>query len=366
MPKSSSTSNSSQVALFYFLFKLGLFLAPLCLIAALMLSRPLDAATLRIWEAVSVLRPNVFLPGPFYPRVTMEKIEGSELTLYQKNAPKKKVVWHTDAYGYRKHPHGGSQYDVVLVGDSNIAGSGLTQNNMLSEMLEEETGLRTYPLAPTSLNSFFTDSRFFHQKPKLVIVSNIERDLESLHPVRVAAFSEEKSNFYVEMKWVQRIAILIDRFFYKKAEVRKILSKRSFFLSEKKGAREDVLFLQGAVANRERSSEVIEKVASAVVSYRDALRKYDIDFIFLPIPNKESIYADQVPGARKATFIPSLIEALKKKGVVVVDLQTAYQRARLKQPDVLLYDPGDTHWNREGVNVAARELVPFLKERRAV
>ena len=76
------------------------------------------------------------------------KIEEGDLAHHTRFAIKKKVKWMTDRYGYRKQNTDRKKHEVVIIGDSNIAGSGLTQEEILSEVLEEQLKDSVYPYAP--------------------------------------------------------------------------------------------------------------------------------------------------------------------------------------------------------------------------
>ena len=72
---------------------------------------------------------------------------------------------------------------------------------------------------------------------------------------------------------------------------------------------------------------------------------------FLAIPAKQTIYADDVDPYTQ-NFIPTLVAALKERGVEAVNLTTAFQR----ESDRGLYFPFDTHWNATGAAIAAQEI----------
>ena len=119
-----------------FLFKSNLFLLPFFLALCLELFiLPIEFFTFRVWEAIWVRKYGKILHGPFYPNIEITKIEEGDLAAHTRFAIKKKVRWMTDRYGYRKQNTDLQKHEIVIIGESNIAGSNLTQEDILSEVL---------------------------------------------------------------------------------------------------------------------------------------------------------------------------------------------------------------------------------------
>ena len=139
-----------------FLFKFTLFLFPFFLAICLELFiLPIDFFTIRVWESLVVKKFKNILPGPFYPNMETTKIEEGDLAAHTRFAIKKKVRWMTDRYGYRKQDTDLQKHKMVIIGESNIAGSSLTQEEILSEVLEDQLKVSVYPYAPVGrINSF--------------------------------------------------------------------------------------------------------------------------------------------------------------------------------------------------------------------
>ena len=139
-----------------FLAKSTLFLLPFVLAIGIELFiLPIDFFTFRVWEALVIRKYRNSLPGQFYPNMEVTKIEEGDMAHHTKFAYKRKVKWITDRYGYRKQNTNRSKHQVVIIGDSNIAGSGLTQEDILSEVLEKKLKVGVYPLSPGRLGYLF-------------------------------------------------------------------------------------------------------------------------------------------------------------------------------------------------------------------
>jgi len=327
---------------------------------------PTRVFTFRVWETISVKQRNFILRGPFYPNTKIFKREYGELTPYTACAVAKHVTWETDRHGYRKRKSDNTDYQIVIVGDSNTVGSGLTQEDTIAEVLEHKSGLNIYPLAPANINDFLAYDRFTIHPPKLVILQVIERDLLKVSRPRSTAISEARKKLNAQFKipfqsLYEPIAIFHDRlqkqasfnYFLSTLERRFQPEQASLCKAEKVGA---PIFWQGLRANQIYSEEETDSIVLVLESTRHALNERGIEFIFLPVPNKESIYYDRLPVRKKPMLLDRLAEKLSDRDVDFVDTQTAFARAYQEDPDLLLYPLDDTHWNAQGVEIAA-ELI---------
>ena len=128
---------------------------------------PKDYFTYRVWEALTV---NFFaenLPGPFYPSAKITKWEA--LDQNPRGPRVRQNEWITDMYGNRNRslPKPGQKYGVVI-GDSNIAGTGYSQNEIFSECLGLKSG---FPWVNLS-NEYFepwTHPFCCNQKPAVIV-----------------------------------------------------------------------------------------------------------------------------------------------------------------------------------------------------
>jgi alginate O-acetyltransferase complex protein AlgJ len=352
--------------------KLIFFAIPIFSLISLDYFLPLDSFTYRVWEAVVVVQHNLFLSGPFYPLTKIKKVELGDLAPHSKFAVPKEVEWETDAYGYRKSSRSGQTYDIVIIGDSNIAGSSLTQEDILSEVLEKRLHVGVYPLAPVGIDTFLADPRFKIHPPKLVIVACVERNIFSLPKPHDFDHSNKGwrllQNQSVQMAQqtikahpsLMQTFILVDRLFYKRAFFRYLKARISKLVYPVDPyADVPMRFLQGEAANQDVSSETLEDALRTIELYKKTIEKRGIAFIFLPIPNKENIYYDYLKNSTKPSFLKKLILALKEKGIAVADTQTAFDEAKIKQKE-LLFHRDDSHWNKWGVLTTADLLVPMI------
>ena len=332
---------------------------------------PVDFFTFRVWEALFVKRSLGILHGPFFPDVRLAKTEErGDLQSSAKCAREKDVVWMTDRYGYRKSASPDEIFPVVIVGDSTIAGAGLTQEEMLSEVLEKKVSRRVYPLAPGVLEDLFDHPRIKQFPPDIVILANIERFIlaTNYHIPSGADFRTlsppDKMVLAIQLNpVVQKTAVVINRVM--KTIMLYYLQIRINIPDEPHppGAEEaacPVLFLEGKNANRRVPDERIDSIAANLANVNAFFKSRGVRFIFLPIPNKENFYYQQL-GTDKPQFLTTLIKKLRKLNVEVVDTQTAFDEAA-RTSEKALYPRDDTHWNAEGVKVAADLLETLIQK----
>jgi hypothetical protein len=356
-----------------FFLKLLFFSFPfLLLIGIELIVLPIDFFTFRAWEAIMVMKFHSILSGQFYPYIDITKIEkGGDLDPHSPFAVPKRAKWITDRYGYRKKDLEGLKPQVVVVGDSNIIGAGMSQEEIFSEVLEEELKVPVYPYAAAGLNSFLRELRFRKDPPRIVIVSSIERDILDLRFPKESKKRETFSAFYEwrdlvrQIRWIQSAGVLLDRL-YKMNMLRFVRSRMG-----NRTVRENhpfpspfgpIYFVQGEEANRPVSREQLEKAVNTIEAYHQILTKRGIRFIFLPIPNKENIYHDYLPNPRRPVFLEQLIKELRNRNIETVDTQKAFEEEYRKH-SALLFFLDDTHWNPRGVQLAA-DLTAQLIEKK--
>ncbi|MBN1926010.1 MAG: hypothetical protein JW798_09250 [Prolixibacteraceae bacterium] len=96
------------------------------------------------------------------------------------------------------------------------------------------------------------------------------------------------------------------------------------------------------------SEEEIERYADNVKRMRDKLfEQYNLELIFMPIPNKYSLYHKFINNDQYNNFLPKLHTALDKRNINYIDIYEDFS----KSADTLYYGT-DTHWNSEGIDLA--------------
>jgi hypothetical protein len=252
-----------------------------------------------------------------------------------------------------------------------VAGIGLTQKELPSEMLEKRLGVSVYPYAPRRVSDFLKDSRFFRYPPDIVIFETAEDQIALLTPLsaRQKAAKEEGTviEFFRktrEIPWIQSVGIFLDRIYkgnmlnYFRAQLKRKVSIAKPLYSYRAGP---MLFLWGMAANKDVPKEQIDAHVQTIDDYCHAVQKRGMRFIFLPIPTKENIYHNLLPDQKRPVYLDQLILELKKRGVETVNLQEAFDQEYHKN-SALLYWPDDTHCNGKGIRIAADLIEQMLKK----
>ncbi len=364
-----------------FLFKSALLLLPFLLAVGIELFiLPIDFFTFRVWEALVIRKYRNILPGEFYPNMELTKIEEGDMAHHTKFTYKRKAKWITDRYGYRKQNTNRNKHEVVIIGDSNIAGSGLTQEDILSEVLEKKLGVSVYPISPASLDTFLKERRFKSDPPDIVIISSVERFIFYLPPLNITSkkiptklriqireIGYKLRNQISGSRFIQFVGVYFDRIYkanmlhYLRASLRRIGSSHSETIpsnavSSKYGP---VLFFLGVDANKDVPKDRFDQAVEVIKTYHEFLRSEGIRFIFLPIPEKENIFHEYLH-TKRPVFLEQLISALRNLGIETVDTQKPFEEAFRR--GVLLYHTNDTHWNENAVRITA-DLIKDLIER---
>jgi len=363
-----------------FIKNIAILLAPFMLLVAIELTLPVDYFCFRAVEALGVCTFTQYLPGPFYPWRVLDREEVGNLAAHTSFAVPHRTHWVTDRYGFRydESTYSGNQFDVAIVGDSQIQGSGLTQSDMLDVLLSSRCHVHTYPYASYSLNDFLNDPRFKQFPPALVIYSRLESGVLSTPERRPGRFersgvynNRQLLEFVIMGDRVTKMAILnrasaIGRYWLKKcfralhmSAQRQESELSSYAMLSTTGK---MLHLTSEVQQPRPSDGEIEHCARILNDYKIELERRGISFIFFPIPNKSSIYYETVPWKNPPDSLARLKMATNRYGIDAVDSLPAFiAAAKSPESDVLLYQTDDTHWSRYGVMLAADLLAPKVK-----
>lgn len=109
----------------------------------------------------------------------------------------------------------------------------------------------------------------------------------------------------------------------------------------------------------------LKAIADSLTSTKRVLESMDIKFVLFIAPNKETIYIDQLPDYYKVknqyTSTDQLVDYLMKN----TDVRVIYPKQDLlnkkeENSEILLYHKLDTHWNRAGAYIGAKNLAKEL------
>ena len=100
----------------------------------------------------------------------------------------------------------------------------------------------------------------------------------------------------------------------------------------------------------------IEKICSNIEYLKNQLsEKYNLELVFIPIPSKITIYDYMVGWNDYNDLLPNLYRALDSRNIKNVNLYKPF-----KASNEILYYPTDTHWNKNGVDLALNTTIQYL------
>lgn len=249
--------------------------------------------------------------------------------------------------------------DIVLIGDSQIYCATIDQENILSKQIMDQTPWVVYNVNTSTPNVFaqLLEDRVI-SKPKWVIYERIEREIQDFHysinPFQ--GYVAKGMSFLAQNKYSQIITNFISK--YTRQHLKEYLRTEFFGRTTfpKSIDDYDLFFHDGRNSSVEMSSERLEELTNDIVKVKDYFESRDINFAFMPFPNKETIYWEKVPYEHQPVFMNNLVSMLEKKGVKVIPTH----KFLLEKRNPYLYHKDDTHWNELGISIVAKEIVDFI------
>ena len=109
-----------------------------------------------------------------------------------------------------------------------------------------------------------------------------------------------------------------------------------------------------------------------ILEFKKALEAHGVDFLFVPVPNKEEIFPDELEPKQKALvgkvvnpYGRKFLQSLAHAGIEVVDLLPTFLAARIDHDNAKaepLYQRQDTHWTDRGLRLAADIVSARIKK----
>ncbi|MBN1181860.1 MAG: hypothetical protein JXB49_06205 [Bacteroidales bacterium] len=305
----------------------------------------LSTFTFRPFEALSYFHDGIGMP--YYPNHKLNMISEGDLCPYTTHSVKKEEFWITDEIGYRNN-HFIEDPDVVLIGDSFLLGTGITQDSTLTNLLNSKFSnkLKFYSLAPGSLNDLkvFMENGII-KKPNLIIFSLGEREIpKPFNPSKNDILYKSSTVYMLKNKITRLYAINYIRSF--------LFNKRA--IGVQSDINDKMFFLNGK--DQKSNLDSLSTVVSVIETYRCFCDSLGISFLFLPCPNKETVYYDKVPLSKQPDYLSTLDTELRGRDIATINTLRTMNIFRQKS-DNLLYHLDDTHWNSNGINIIAEEIV---------
>lgn len=212
--------------------------------------------------------------------------------------------------------------------------------HQISAIFTDSTGNNGKPSNPKSLNTYFDISK--------IVTSNILKNnqLVKQQLKKIDYIFEEN---YLNSSISELISTLNFRIF-----------KQISPLTPKYSLNPKLLFYRDEVDFylNQPSLNDIAQIADNLAYISQYLKtNYNINFIFIPMPTKYTIYHRLAGETKENTFFPSLFDELDKHKINYVDLYHPFTNSK-----EILYLPSDTHWNTSGINIGVSQTVSTVKK----
>jgi alginate O-acetyltransferase complex protein AlgJ len=340
---------------------------------------PVDQFGFRVWDSIGFKSFRAYTPTNFYPNISLERFEVGSLAPYTQHAVLKKVEWQTDATGFRNYGNHCDDPFIVIAGDSFAVGTAQTQSEMFSTLLEKSINKCVYSLAGVSIQEAMDVVIEKDLKPEYFFFINVEKNLGVMEEIRIPSSLKSKlihSLKYATIHFPMMLEMFAyaDRAFnltfhaYKRSKGIASAVRRGFLEYDaieddiaKAPTIEKMLFLENEKSFKQYSEDQIDYMKNLVMSYNRYIKTYGIKFIFIPVPNKESVYKELLEAPFTDNhFIEAYITNLKLTGIKTVDIYTPCRKLFLENK-TFCYHLDDDHWNTTGINVAIREGLKFIE-----
>lgn len=355
-----------DIYLFSILITMKRFLTNLCFFTVLAsiplvieMALPKNFFTYRFYEALTSHGSS------FVPNFNGNMIEEGDLAYRTPFAIPRQVTWHTDKLGFRNDQFI-EKPDVIITGYSNIVGSSLSQEKTLPNVLVQQ-GIKAYSIAPKNFNFLISlIENHVIEKPQMIVFAAIERTLYTLPTLQFP-----KSGLAENIPVMKRFLVLNPFVLYMKSLYYHLKNpfisqyfKSRLFHTHGSGIQSPIdpkmFFYQGSSVITDSSDTQVNQTAEVILSYQKYCKDRGIDFLFFPIPNKETVYYDLIPLAAQPNFLEKLDAILVQKGVPTLNTFQLFNQ-KYRVCGQILYSNDDSHWNENAVTLVAGELVNYMK-----
>lgn len=305
-------------------------------------------------------------PGPFRPNKVFEKTIFGDLANMLKVREFRQYRYQkfsSDKYGFRNPKYNDNTYfPIVATGDSDMAGSSLSDEETYSYCLGKKLKVSVYSYAPSSPIAFLGDKRFKDSPPEILIWEAIERTITGKAYSRYSGLSEHMEITLNKPKVTKNKNENLPRLsdYVAKSLFHEVRWKLTGILPESIGyidKQNKMLFYRNGLRMLNLPSKV--KGLDTVLDGIEAIHRYcyvrGITLIFIPLPDKENIYRhllpqNMTPDFPENNFIEKLHKGLDQRNILNVKLYDKFRKQAKKGET--LYFPDDTHWNKDGVSTA--------------
>ena len=322
---------------------------------------PITFFTHRHYEAIKYVSNGLSQCNNYENIATYKKSVG-DLCHHTKNEVEKNIFWKTDKLGNRNNEFV-EQADIMFFGDSFIEGCSLTQNEIISERVKSRMKgkVKVYNMATYSLNELESFIKMgIIKKPKVIVYSIVERYLpDPIIPNRNPQEYKRKTmlNSFLEMGGLNMYIDRALKFYSVKWLKARIADSKGEGIPGVKDSK--MYFLSGNTLASNNSYSI--QTSEIIKSYQTYFDSLGIKFIYMPMPNKETVYYDLVPFKQQHQDLLRLDSILHKSNILTINTLKIYNDYR-KKSSKLLYNLDDTHWNSTATDLISKEIEKTIKK----
>ena len=348
----------------FFIYRIFSFISILLLTLSLELMFPVNKFTFRPWEALSFNNPILGHGRPFYPNTSLSMFSVGDLKHNTPHEIKRLEKWKTDKLGFRNNKYIYSP-EILFIGDSFIAGSGVSQDSTITNLLSDKLGNKflVYNMAPASFNYFLSlRNRNLIGKPKIIIFSILERGLYNFQDHIDFNIVDKNNNFLTNLF---DSIILSDNYFFTVLDRLNRMYSLTY-LARKLGISKNVyprgiknknMFYQSILENDPTRIENISSIIESINGYKKYCDSVGIKFIFIPLPNKNTIYHKDYGYHKQPDFLLKLLKEADYHNLEFINVQQIFSAYTKLNPNNYLYQFDDTHWNSNGINLLVDSII---------
>ncbi len=271
--------------------------------------------------------------------------------------------------------------DIILAGDSFFKAT--SESDTFANLLESEMDIKVSNILKK--NSFIlcnpskllVENEYNSIKKKILILETIERGAyyyglkyytDELNIRKETEFQRKKNLMFGDKKmkylFTNNIFLFHINNFVK--QLRFTLLKEPISSIGKYSIEQKMLFHNDGTEFYEenKNKKVINKAVDFISQLKANLKeKYNIEMVFMIIPDKFTIYKDFVEdSAEYDEFIPKFQNKLDEAGIMYIDIFSKYVEYRREDDSELLYYRSDTHFTPLGKQIVVDETVKFILE----
>src|SRR3990167_3240644 len=269
------------------------------------------------------------------------------------NAWKTKVS--CDADGFRSVPYKSAHYPILVVGDSHVWGSGLSDSETLPWQLAEQlkmpvfNGAKRYKMLGKLIckNSPKDTKLIIELIQSSMLCKQVFRDAFQEHFVQ-----QPYAPYNTELRRPWQQSFTPQRYFLPYKLFRQ-LSLSVLYRTMKELTRR-MLSIPRYYDNN-KTEEDLDYVVTEITKRHNEITAMGYQHVFIPIPMQNAVMYEKI-APETVWWESELIKRLQANNVPSIDLLSIF----LEHKNEELYFPSDSHWNARGVRLALSTIIPYL------